>query len=47
VYRLSEEATMHASHIDLGDRIEEWFRVVVEIPKGSAVKYEPCIMTRP
>lgn len=38
---------MHASHIDLGDRIEEWFRVVVEIPKGSAVKYEPCIMTRP
>jgi inorganic pyrophosphatase len=32
---------MHPWHdIDLGDRIEDWFRVVVEIPKGSKVKYE-------
>jgi inorganic pyrophosphatase len=32
---------MHAWHdIDLGERIEEHFRVVIEIPKGSKVKYE-------
>lgn len=32
---------MHAWHdIDLGERIEQHFRVVIEIPKGSKVKYE-------
>ena len=32
---------MHAWHdIDLGNRIEQHFRVVIEIPKGSKVKYE-------
>lgn len=32
---------MHPWHdVELGDRIEDWFRVVVEIPKGSKVKYE-------
>jgi inorganic pyrophosphatase len=32
---------MHVWHdIDLGDRIEQHFRVVIEIPKGSKVKYE-------
>jgi inorganic pyrophosphatase len=35
------EIVMHAWHdIDLGDRIEQHFRVVIEIPKGSKVKYE-------
>jgi inorganic pyrophosphatase len=32
---------MHAWHdIALGERIEQHFRVVIEIPKGSKVKYE-------
>jgi len=32
---------MHAWHdVELGDRIEQHFRVVIEIPKGSKVKYE-------
>jgi inorganic pyrophosphatase len=32
---------MHAWHdIDLGERIEQHFPVVIEIPKGSKVKYE-------
>jgi inorganic pyrophosphatase len=32
---------MHAWHdINLGERIEQHFRVVIEIPKGSKVKYE-------
>lgn len=32
---------MHPWHdVELGDRIEEFFRVVIEIPKGSKVKYE-------
>jgi len=32
---------MHAWHdIDLGERIEQHFRVVIEIPKGSKIKYE-------
>jgi inorganic pyrophosphatase len=32
---------MNAWHdIDLGERIEQHFRVVIEIPKGSKVKYE-------
>jgi inorganic pyrophosphatase len=32
---------MHAWHdIDLGERVEQHFRVVIEIPKGSKVKYE-------
>src|SRR5438128_438129 len=35
------ECEMNAWHdIDLGDRIEQAFRVVIEIPKGSKVKYE-------
>lgn len=35
---------MHPWHdIDLGERVEDWFRVVVEIPKGSKVKYELTI----
>jgi len=32
---------MHPWHdLELGDRIETWFRAVIEIPKGSKVKYE-------
>ena len=32
---------MHAWHdVELGDHIERHFRVVIEIPKGSKVKYE-------
>ena len=32
---------MHAWHdVDLGERIDQHFRVVIEIPKGSKVKYE-------
>jgi inorganic pyrophosphatase len=32
---------MHAWHdVELGDRIEDHFRAVIEIPKGSKVKYE-------
>src|SRR5919109_3163014 len=35
------EYRMHAWHdIALGERIEEHFRVIIEIPKGSKVKYE-------
>ena len=33
--------TVHAWHdVALGDRIEEHFVAVIEIPKGSKVKYE-------
>ena len=33
--------TMHAWHdVPLGDRIEEHFSAVIEIPKGSKMKYE-------
>jgi inorganic pyrophosphatase len=32
---------MHPWHdVHLGDRIETWFRAIIEIPKGSKVKYE-------
>lgn len=32
---------VHPWHdVELGDRIEEWFRAVIEIPRGSKVKYE-------
>ena len=32
---------MHAWHdVELGDRVEDHFRAVIEIPKGSKVKYE-------
>jgi inorganic pyrophosphatase len=32
---------MHAWHdVELGDRIDQHFRAVIEIPKGSKVKYE-------
>ena len=32
---------MHPWHdVELGDRIETWFRAIIEIPKGSKVKYE-------
>jgi inorganic pyrophosphatase len=32
---------MHAWHdVELGDHIEQYFRAVIEIPKGSKVKYE-------
>jgi inorganic pyrophosphatase len=35
------ELEMNAWHdIELGERIEQHFRVVIEIPKGSKVKYE-------
>ena len=33
--------TLHAWHdVPLGDRIEEYFSAVIEIPKGSKMKYE-------
>ena len=32
---------MHAWHdVELGDHIERYFRAVIEIPKGSKIKYE-------
>ncbi|MGH7387836.1 MAG: inorganic diphosphatase [Candidatus Rokuibacteriota bacterium] len=32
---------MHPWHdVELGDSVESWFRAIVEIPKGSKVKYE-------
>ncbi len=32
---------MHPWHdVELGDSIETWFRAIIEIPKGSKVKYE-------
>jgi len=32
---------MHPWHdVELGDAIESWFRAIIEIPKGSKVKYE-------
>jgi len=32
---------MHAWHdVELGDAIESGFRAIIEIPKGSKVKYE-------
>jgi len=32
---------MHPWHdVELGDAIERWFRAIIEIPKGSKVKYE-------
>ena len=30
-------------HIELGDHIERHFRAVIEIPKGSKIKYENFI----
>jgi len=38
---LSIVGAMHAWHdVELGDHIERHFRAVIEIPKGSKVKYE-------
>jgi inorganic pyrophosphatase len=32
---------MHAWHdVELGEHLERWFRAIIEIPKGSKVKYE-------
>src|SRR5262245_62609895 len=39
--RSSEGDRMHAWHdVELGDAIENGFRAIIEIPKGSKVKYE-------
>jgi inorganic pyrophosphatase len=39
--RAHTQADMHAWHdVELGDPIERYFRAVIEIPKGSKVKYE-------